>query len=201
MPSWVRSSLAEVVTPPDSSSSKAEWRTWARDLRAGLDFAELSPRVCDGLATFPPLRHPATVLIYQAMEDEIDLAPLTERSELPVRWVTTRTPKSGPLTLHEMDGPMERHPLGFMQPAEDAPRIPSAEVDVALIPGLAFDLFGNRLGRGMGYFDQLLARLRAGIVRVGIVPSVLVADRLPKEQHDVPVQWLAAEEGVVGVAY
>ncbi len=165
-----------------------------------MDFPALSEQVRRGLEQFPPLRHPATVLFYMAMEDEIDLWPLTE-TKLPVRWVTTRTPPRGPLTIHEIDVAMETHELGFRQPDASAPRVPSAEVDVALIPGLAFDLYGNRLGRGMGYFDQLLARLRAGIVRVGVVPSLLVADRLPKEEHDVPVQWLAAEEGVVGVAY
>lgn len=188
------------MSPPDSSAGKEEWREWARAVRATLDFPALSTQVQRGLEQFPPLRHSATVLLYMAMEDEIDLWPLT-RTGLPVRWVTTRTPPRGPLTIHDIDVPMETHELGFLQPDETAPRVASTEVDVVLIPGLAFDLFGNRLGRGMGYFDQLLARLRAGIVRVGIVPSLLVADRLPKEEHDVPVQWLAAEEGVVGVAY
>lgn len=169
-------------------------------MRADLDFPKLSARVCDALAQFPPLRHEATVLTYLAMEDEIDLTGLRDAG-LPVRWVTTRTPQKGPLTIHELGDDLETHPLGFSQPPETAATVPSSEVDVVLVPGLAFDLFGNRLGRGMGYFDQLLARLRAGIVRVGIVPSAVVADRLPKEAHDVPVQWLAAEEGVVGVAY
>ena len=151
-----------------------------------------------GLEAFPPLRHPATVLVYLAMADEIDLSPLLE-SELPVRWVTTRTPEDGPLTIHELGGPLEVHPLGFPQPHSSAPHVSPSVVDVALVPGLAFDLFGNRLGRGKGYYDGLLARLRAGIVRVGIVPSVLVADQVPQEDHDIRVQWLASEEGVVGV--
>ncbi len=185
---------------PPTEASKPEWRAWARAVRAELDFPVISAGVCDGLARFPPLRHETTVLIYIAMEDEIDLTALTEVG-LPVRWVTTRTPERGPLTIHDLDGPLEMHPLGFRQPIETAPRISPSDVDVVLVPGLAFDLFGNRLGRGMGYFDQLLARLRAGIVRVGVVPSAVVADRLPKDEHDVPVQWLAAEEGVIGVAY
>lgn len=192
--------MAKTITSPEGSASKGAWRTWAQDTRSGLDFASLSKKVCEGLMTFPPLRHPATVLTYLAMDDEIDLSSLWS-SDLPIRWVTTRTPEKGPLTIHEIDGTMEEHPLGFSQPPPSAPRVPSAEVGVTLVPGLAFDLYGNRLGRGMGYYDELLARLRAGIVRVGIVPALLVADRLPKEEHDVPVQWLASEEGVVGVAY
>lgn len=184
---------------PEEGASKKEWRTWARALRSRLDFSELSQDVTKGLVAFPPLRHQATVLVYLAMHDEIDLTGLVDAG-LPVRWVTTRTPTDGPLTIHELGGPLEVHPLGFPQPHSSAPHVPPSTVDVALVPGLAFDLFGNRLGRGMGYYDGLLGRLRPGVVRVGIVPSALVADRLPREDHDVPMQWLASEEGVVGVA-
>lgn len=197
-PSSARSSLTEVAPPPNLDAPKAEWRTWANAIRSELDFTALSEGVAAGLKAFPPLRHPATVLVYLAMPGEIDLTALL-RSELPVRWVTTRTPKEGPLTIHELGGPLEVHPLGFPQPHHSAPHVSPSAIDVALVPGLAFDLFGNRLGRGRGYYDGLLSRMSPGIVRVGIVPSVLVADRVPTEDHDVPVQWLASEEGVVGV--
>ncbi len=169
-------------------------------MRRTLDLKVISAKVCKGLAAFPPLRYPTTALLYLPMEDEIDLTGLTE-SKLPVRWVATRTPDEGPLTIHELGGPLETHPFGFSQPIATAPWVPPSDIDIALVPGVAFDLYGNRLGHGMGYFDQLLAELRPGIVRVGIIPTVLVADRLPKEQHDIPVQWLASEEGVVGVVY
>jgi 5-formyltetrahydrofolate cyclo-ligase len=189
-----------LISVPEAGASKDEWREWARSVRAGLDMVELSSRICDGLVRFPPLRHEATVLTYLAMDGEIDLTELVE-SDLPVRWATTRTPEEGPLTIHELGGPVERHRFGFPQPVESAPRVSSADIDVVLVPGLAFDLYGNRLGHGLGYYDELLSRLRVGIVRVGVVPTTVVADRLPTEGHDVPVQWLAAEEGVVGVVY
>ena len=74
------------------------------------------------------------------------------------------------------------------------------EIDIALLPGLAFDLFGNRIGHGAGYFDRLLRATRQGARLVGVVPAKLVVDRLPIDPHDIPVDYLATEEGVIATA-
>ena len=69
-----------------------------------------------------------------------------------------------------------------------------------MLPGLAFDLFGNRLGRGAGYFDRLLRATRPDAKHVGVVAAALVVDRLPADDHDIPVEYLATEEGVIETA-
>jgi 5-formyltetrahydrofolate cyclo-ligase len=69
-----------------------------------------------------------------------------------------------------------------------------------LLPGLAFDLFGTRLGRGAGYFDELLSRVPGDALLVGVTPADLVVDRLPRERHDSVMGYLATEEGVVATA-
>lgn len=186
------------LRPPDSLASKDAWRAWARGVARTLDWVSLSARVCRGLRTFPPLRHGGTVLTYLPMFDEIDLSTLVE-SQPRNRWLASRTPDEGPLTVHELGGQLEQHPLGFPQPAASAPHVDPERIDIVLVPGLAFDLFGHRLGRGMGYYDELLSRIPAQAVRIGVVPSDLVADRLPTEDHDRGVHWLAAEDGVVDV--
>lgn len=60
------------------------------------------------------------------------------------------------------------------------------EVDFAIIPGVAFDLQGNRLGRGKGFYDKLLPRLN-GIVKVGIGYSFQLVGHVPHTEHDIPV--------------
>lgn len=91
---------------------------------------------------------------------------------------------------------MEPHRFGFEQPAVDAPTIALDEVDVVLVPGLAFDRQGNRLGRGKGYYDELLARLPQGTIRIGVTVDELLVDSLPTEDHDQRVAWIATESGV-----
>lgn len=188
-----------MIDPPEASASKGDWRTWARHLRATLDWDEISEAVVAALVDWPPLRTAGTVLGFMPLPDEVNLTALLE-SETPSRYVTTRTPADGGLTIHELGGPMEVHRFGFLQPHATAPRVEPYEVDVWLVPGLAFDLFGTRLGRGAGYFDGLLGGARPGAFFVGVVPVELVVDQLPSEPHDQSMQYLATQQGVIEVA-
>ena len=185
---------------PGEEATKREWRSWAKTSRQSLDWVSLSEAVCIGLGGFPPFHHAETVLTYLPMESEVDLRRLIAAADTK-RWIVTRTPERGPLTLHVHGGATETHRYGFEQPIDGTAEIAPDTVDLALVPGLAFDLFGNRLGRGAGYYDRLLPLLKPGAVLVGVTPEALVVDSLPSEVHDVRVQWLAAEEGVVGVAH
>jgi 5-formyltetrahydrofolate cyclo-ligase len=69
-------------------------------------------------------------------------------------------------------------------------------VDVALVPGLVFDVRGTRLGFGAGFYDRLLPSLRAGIPIIGVTRDALVVPELPSEAHDVLMVYLVTESGV-----
>lgn len=186
--------------PPGPAAPKAEWRDWARRVRSRIDIAGMSGAVVDGIAGWEPLRRSAATLIYLPLVDEIDLRPLIE-SDLEGSFYSTRTPdRGGELTIHLLGGPLEVHRLGFLQPHASAPRIDVRDLDVILLPGLAFDLWGTRLGRGAGYYDKLLVDAARATRLVGVAPTGVVVDRLPGEAHDVPVGFLATEEGVDATA-
>lgn len=138
------------------------------------------------------------ILFYRAMADELSLDSLADAVGWQ-RFAVTRTPPAGPLTLHPAVGAMEQHRYGFPQPTADAFELQPRHISLALVPGVAFDRHGTRLGHGVGYFDELLARLPDDCPRVGVAPSELVFDRLPSESHDVPMTHIATEEGVVAV--
>ncbi len=185
---------------PASGAGKAEWRSWARGARSELEYEALSGSVVARLMSWPRLSDASLVLLFLPLADEIDLRPLLEAG-LDCRFAATRTPDhGGTLSVHELGGPLEVHRLGFLQPHESSPRIDPGELDVLLLPGLAFDLWGTRLGRGAGYFDRLLMQVTLTAALIGVTPADLVVDRLPAEAHDVPVAYLATEEGVIEVA-
>ena len=72
------------------------------------------------------------------------------------------------------------------------PRVELAEVDFALVPALAVDRDGYRLGYGAGYFDGLLAARRRGPICVTALPAAFVVDALPHEPHDIAVDLVVA---------
>jgi 5-formyltetrahydrofolate cyclo-ligase len=184
------------VERPAGTATKSEWRTWARGVRAGVDFDFVSDGVVGHLADWEALHEGATVLLFLPLPDEVNLLRLIE-DKPECRFVTTRTPdRGGVLTVHELGGPLEVHRIGFLQPHPTARRVDPGDVDMMLLPGLAFSVSGTRLGRGGGYFDELLSRTPASATLVGVAPEAVIVEQLPAEAHDVGVGHLATEVGV-----
>src|SRR6185503_13252460 len=75
-------------------------------------------------------------------------------------------------------------------------RVAFDTVDFALVPALAVDRDGYRLGYGAGYFDGLLAGRKARSFCVTALPAAFIVDRLPNEPHDVPVDLVLDERGI-----
>jgi 5-formyltetrahydrofolate cyclo-ligase len=77
---------------------------------------------------------------------------------------------------------------GLYEPQEEQQRpIPPQEVDLAILPGVAFDLRGYRLGYGGGYFDRFLDSLRPDCPKIALAYDFQVVTQLPVEEHDTKV--------------
>lgn len=176
--------------PPPPATPKAEWRAWARGVRATLP--DLSPRVTAHLATFLHGRGARRVLAYRALPGEPDVTALTSPFDL----LTTRARfKPAPhLTLHPWETATEMSRFGVLQPPTNAPRVGLETVDAVLLPALAYDRRGVRLGYGGGFYDRLLPGF-VGLT-VGVVWDALLVDELPREPHDLQVNFLATETRV-----
>jgi 5,10-methenyltetrahydrofolate synthetase len=157
----------------------------------------LSPQITAALIAWGELMPKTSVLFYDPLPDEPDVTSLAAAT----RAMLTRTPEQGTtITVHEFTAPRERHRLGFSQPAAGTAEIDPTAVDLVLVPGLAFDRNGVRLGRGGGHYDRLLAGLRPDARVVGVCPAEVVVDALPREAHDRPMTHLATEQGVYAVS-
>lgn len=71
------------------------------------------------------------------------------------------------------------------------------EPDLAVVPGIAFDTSGNRIGYGAGYYDRLLPLLRTDCLKVGAAFEMQIADMLPAEQHDFRLDMIVTEERTI----
>jgi 5-formyltetrahydrofolate cyclo-ligase len=90
-------------------------------------------------------------------------------------------------------------PYGLLEPAVTTPEIDAAEIDVMIVPGLAFDRQGNRLGYGGGYYDEAAGKLRAagrGLL-VGVGYDFQLVDRCPAGEADVAVDCVVTDSQVV----
>ena len=85
--------------------------------------------------------------------------------------------------------------FGILEPKPGAVRpVACDQIDAALVPGLAFDETGNRLGRGMGYFDRLLRDVRG--VKIALAYDFQLLSEVPAEAHDTPMDFIVTEKRV-----
>jgi 5-formyltetrahydrofolate cyclo-ligase len=179
---------------PDSTSSKADWRVWAKKLRSSLP--DVSVRVCEHLEVFLVASKAQVVLSYQAFGSEINLEPLLKNLPNLEFW-TTRVNQDTRLSLHPFSSATIRNKLGMLEPDDFEPELEPDLVDVVLVPGLAFDRFGTRLGYGAGFYDRLLPTLRSNVVLIGVTCDVLLLEHpLPKDAFDVPMTHVVTESGL-----
>lgn len=101
--------------------------------------------------------------------------------------------------LLDFPGDLAPGTWGIPEPKPEAlrPLDPQA-IDLVIVPGVAFDRRGYRLGYGGGYYDRFLLRLGQGSVSVGVAFSLQVVDELPCEEHDRPVNLVITESGIFG---
>ena len=85
--------------------------------------------------------------------------------------------------------------IGILEPIE-AMKIAYKNIDLVLVPGIVFDKEGHRIGYGFGYYDKFLAKVPKA-VKIGLAFDFQVVDKIPKETHDIPVDFIVTDKGVV----
>jgi 5-formyltetrahydrofolate cyclo-ligase len=92
---------------------------------------------------------------------------------------------------------MHERGQGFLDPGPEAPE--AERLDVIVVPGLAFDPRGHRLGYGAGYYDRTLPRFRPPALAVGVAFDFQLAPDLPSTETDVPVDLIVTDERILVV--
>ncbi len=175
-----------------------------RDAIPAAELSRLAAALTDRITLLPQYAAARSVLATMAIGSEWSTRAFIARSRAAGKVVVLPRVTAPPrhLELHAVDD-FERDlvPGVWDIPEPDPTRCPKvelAQVDFALVPALAIDRGGYRLGYGAGYFDQLLARRGKLPYCVTALPSVFVVERLPREAHDAAVDLVVNEFGPVG---
>ena len=153
--------------------------------------AQFSASVCRQLLASSRWKAAQTVLLYASLPDEVDTSVLLidalkaeKRALLPVV-------KGDVLELKTYHEVTETGSFGIQEPVGEA-FFNYDEIDLAIIPGMAFDVNGHRLGRGKGYYDRLLPLISA--YKIGLCFPFQLVDEVPFEPHDQIVNEVISKE-------
>jgi 5-formyltetrahydrofolate cyclo-ligase len=179
-----------------------------RDLTA-QQRAAASARIVERLLDLHELRSGGRLALYLALPEEVDLGSAT--APLRVRGWHLHLPRVLPAGAGAARAPTTRKPAGLAfvewQPAAqlaanrfgvaevDGPEVPLAEMDAVIVPCVAVDRQGNRVGFGAGYYDRALAAAPE-VPRIGVAFEVQVLDAIDARPWDEPMDVVVTEDAV-----
>jgi 5-formyltetrahydrofolate cyclo-ligase len=180
----------------DDRARKSALRRATRAARDGLQpdqRARASAAVVDRLRRLPELRRARVVALYAAHGSEVDVGALI--APLRARGVTTVLPRVDGDELRFVTTTADsRLAIGYRGVSEPhGPTIELGTIDAIVLPGLAFDPVGGRLGQGGGHYDRLLSEVRPDALRIGVGHACQIVPRVPREAHDGPVDVVVTD--------
>jgi len=154
-----------------------------------------SAAVWERLAVLPALAGADCVMAYVSTAQEIETHGLIRQLLAMGRRVCVPAfvGEYVPAEIRDFDEDLVEGKFGILEPK--SPAAVTEQPEVWLVPGLAFDVKGNRLGRGRGFFDALLRRARG--VKIALAHDFQLLDEVPAEAYDVRVDFIVTESRVV----
>jgi 5-formyltetrahydrofolate cyclo-ligase len=186
--------------------AKAMMRKRARALRASLPKAAIAARsaaLCERLLELPALRAAKSVALFDPIvaKNEVDLRDVDRN--LRARGVEVYYPSIDPedrvMVFRRVDDPdaMQERGLGFRDPGPGAPE--AEALDVVVVPAIAVDGRGHRIGYGAGFYDRALPRYAPPALKVAVAFDFQLAAEVPNGDADVPVDWVVTDGKVLEI--
>lgn len=181
-------------------TSKKELRASVRILKkqhTNDELKALSANVARKLLGLSCVKEAKTVLLYCSLPDEVYTMDIIHKLKgSGKRIVLPRVISERDMELREYtgDNDLTKGSFDIMEPCGKL-FSDYTSIDVAVIPGMAFDTHGNRLGRGKGYYDRCLAKIldaeknrtQGHIYKIGICFNFQLLDEIPHDEHDIPM--------------
>ncbi|HEX9375353.1 MAG TPA: 5-formyltetrahydrofolate cyclo-ligase [Actinomycetota bacterium] len=190
------------MSSADLKRRKRALRREARALRDGLSPGErerMSDEVTRNVLALPAVENATTVVAFSSFGSEVDTRPIIERLERDGRRVALPRVEGRIIVAvaYRSGDVVKPSSFGALEPA-GGEKVAPEEIDVVIVPGLAFDRSGHRVGYGRGFYDRFLGALRPDALTVGICFSLQLVDEVPHGRGDRPVDLVVTEHGLNG---
>ena len=167
------------------------------------DIEEKSAIVKSRLYSLPEFKKAKNILFYVSFNNEVDtqriIKELLNKKEksIIVPFVEKNNPILQLSELHNFDE-LEPKTFGILEPKGSFIRDFNPEkLDLIVVPGLVFFKDGHRIGYGYGYYDKFLKTLKKKPVKIGLAFDFQIAEKIPHEEHDVPMDVIITEKRII----
>lgn len=186
--------------------SKKELRKNIINQRLALsapEVAEKSAAIARGILNLKEYRLAKTIMAYVDFRNEVQTGEFIEKAmadgkRVAVPLTDIRGKRLIPSLLVDFPGDLAPGLYGIPEPKEDCLRpLDPKELDMVIVPGVAFDKKGNRLGYGGGFYDRFLPRTRTGCLWLSPAYELQIQPGVYPGEHDIPVHVIVTEKNVI----
>ena len=176
---------------------KSDIRMSIKDLKKNITAEErtrFSEQIRCRIEQLPEFKQAKTILLYHSLPDEADTSSFLRLWKEDKRLLLPAVKGDNLIIRNYHPEKLKTGRYGIIESQGD--RITDLSViDMIIIPGVAFDKKRNRLGRGKGYYDRLLSQVET--CKIGICYDCQITDFLPVEKHDIPMDYIITESGII----
>jgi 5-formyltetrahydrofolate cyclo-ligase len=173
---------------------KKELRRYIREQKRHFtpqQLGEMSLGIMSSLLSNSHIQKADTILMYHSLPDEVDThSALGQLLAMGKKVLLPKVVSETEMTIHEYTGAeslQPSEPYGILEPTTPELSIVNCQLSIVIVvPGMAFDKHGHRLGRGKGYYDRFLSRI-PNIYKIGVCFPFQLIDNVPSEPTDILV--------------
>ena len=153
--------------------------------------ANKSKLICQKLKELAPFKKAQVILFYLSAEQEVETLDLVrellrEKRKIAVPAADQVSRVLKPYFIRDLEKDVQRGTFGILEPKVDQSELVQiSDIDLVIVPGLAFDQSNYRLGRGKGYYDRFLAKLPLNVPAFGLAFDFQIVPKLPVTELDV----------------
>ena len=170
---------------------KKELRRYIREQKRHFtpqQLGEMSLSIMSFVLTHPRVQEVDTILMYHSLPDEVDThSALDQLLAMGKKVLLPKVVNDTEMTIHEYTGKeslQPSEPYGILEPITPELSIINCQLSIVVVPGMAFDRQGHRLGRGKGYYDRFLSQI-PNIYKIGVCFPFQLVESVISEETDI----------------
>jgi 5-formyltetrahydrofolate cyclo-ligase len=167
------------------------------------DIRDKSRKVFLNLAETVEYTNSQNIMFYVATRSEVQTEEMIKMSikmgkNVFVPIILSECINLAPSKIFDFNTELEKGKKGILEPKKEYYRLfPPEDIDLIIIPGVAFDLYGNRIGRGFGYYDNFLRKIRSSAKIVALAFEMQILKKIPNDKNDIPVHKIITEKRTI----
>jgi len=167
------------------------------------DIKDESKKISLRLAETVEYRNSQNIMFYVSTRSEVQTEEMIKTSikmgkNIFVPIILKECINLAPSKIFDFDTELEKGEKGILEPKKKYYRLfPSENIDLIIVPGVVFDLRGNRIGRGFGYYDNFLRKIRTSTKIIALAFEMQIVKKIPVDKNDIPVDKIITESRII----